>query len=317
MNRGDSILTIPLSHDAQGAQLLDTTYLCFQQYDVSTAMHQLFVNLRRLRTQISIEEWRSFCIECNSHPLAELLREDPITNHCFQKPRGYAGDATLLDYVYGIISPPSTTSERGSEIYRYTYNTSGCVSVRERRAMMGHAIDFVASIVADPQMLSVACGHLREAELSAALRSRRVGRLVALDQDVNSLATVEQAYGKLGVQPVHGTVKDLITRRIRYSGMHLVYATGLYDYLPQPVASLLTRRLFEQLGPGGTLIIPNLAPNMHELGYMESFMGWEMIYRSESDMELLAARVPKDQIDEQRIYRDSIGHVVFMEVVKR
>jgi hypothetical protein len=43
------------------------------------------------------------------HEVFKLLQQDPNTRRAFDKPRGYAGDAVMLDYVYTGV-PPSETS---------------------------------------------------------------------------------------------------------------------------------------------------------------------------------------------------------------
>src|SRR5215475_11877146 len=37
---------------------------------------------------------------CKSHPFAELVLQDPYSRRAREKPRGYAGDAVMLDYIY-------------------------------------------------------------------------------------------------------------------------------------------------------------------------------------------------------------------------
>src|SRR5215471_14831280 len=37
---------------------------------------------------------------CQTHPLHRMALEDPFTERAFSKPRGYAGDAVMLDYIY-------------------------------------------------------------------------------------------------------------------------------------------------------------------------------------------------------------------------
>src|SRR5579872_2044960 len=37
---------------------------------------------------------------CQSHPLSQIVLEDPYSRRAYEKPRGYAGDAVMLDYIY-------------------------------------------------------------------------------------------------------------------------------------------------------------------------------------------------------------------------
>ena len=42
--------------------------------------------------------WSAFANEdCIAHPVREFLHQDPFTRRSFQKPRGHAGDAVLID----------------------------------------------------------------------------------------------------------------------------------------------------------------------------------------------------------------------------
>lgn len=58
--------------------------------------------LSEYRSGVSSDEWReSIRHEVRPHPLLARLHEDPFSSHGFRKPRGYAGDAVLLDFIYG------------------------------------------------------------------------------------------------------------------------------------------------------------------------------------------------------------------------
>jgi extracellular factor (EF) 3-hydroxypalmitic acid methyl ester biosynthesis protein len=62
---------------------------------------ELFAELNHIRLSVTTEEWRSFVgTTFREHRLHQLLLEEPFTRRAFYKPRGYAGDAATLDYVY-------------------------------------------------------------------------------------------------------------------------------------------------------------------------------------------------------------------------
>jgi extracellular factor (EF) 3-hydroxypalmitic acid methyl ester biosynthesis protein len=97
----------------------------------------------------------------------------------------------------------------------------------------------------------------------------------------------------------------------------LVYAAGLYDYLNERVAIRLTRQMFETLAPGGRLLIANFAPTLRDIGYMETYMGWKVKYRTRDDMKALSADIPLHAIASHRVFGDAFSNIVFLEVTKR
>jgi extracellular factor (EF) 3-hydroxypalmitic acid methyl ester biosynthesis protein len=283
---------------------------------VDPAIEELLDELHAARAGRSTEEWRGFVADCVRHPVKNVLHQDPMTRRCYEKPRGYAGDAVMLDLVYGISPVSAQTTELGREIFRHNYAVPACESVRTRKRMVAELIDRLADDREDFSALSVACGHIREAQASRAVGEGRVRRFVGLDQDPHSLAVVEQELGASGVQPVEGTVKQILQGRLPLGTFDLVYAVGLYAYLIQPVAIALTAKLFQHVAPGGTLLVPNLAPDIREVGYMEAFMDWNMIYRDEEVLEDIACAIDPMDVAERRVYREPGGNVVFLELTR-
>ena len=274
--------------------------------------------LRRAYDVLPAETWRAFADDvCLEHPLAALMHQDPFVRRAYEKPRGYPGDAGILDLIYGAVAPPADTTPLGRALYAYDTRSPGCQSVRDRCDILVDAIDEAAARAdGGARVLSVACGHLREAQRSAAVRDGGVAVFHALDQDAESVALLGREHVPLGVTPVLGSVRDVLTRRVTFSGLTLAYAAGLYDYLPTPVAASLTARLFAMLAPGGRVLVANFCPNLVDIGVMESFMAWRLIYRDESEMAEIAAAVPGAEVARQRTFRDPGGNVVYLEIEK-
>jgi extracellular factor (EF) 3-hydroxypalmitic acid methyl ester biosynthesis protein len=275
-------------------QFLADVHAGLMSGDIGQSLDELTIRLHELRTTSSPGSWRDVAEACRGHLLRELLHQDPLTKRCYDKPRGYAGDASLIDLVYGLSYLPANTTPLGREIYRHHYAVPACESLRTRKQVVSDLIDRLAAEKEHPAVLSVACGHIREAQSSTAVRQGRVGRFVGLDQDPESLEVVERELRPMGVEAVNGTVKMILQNRMPLGTFDLVYAVGLYDYLPQPVAIALTARLWQLVKPGGTLLIPNLTPNVVEVGYMEAYMDWHMIYRDEAELEGVLGRGGRD-----------------------
>lgn len=288
--------------------------------DTLGGMQSLIDDMRLIRSRMSSDEWRDLSKDViQRHDIAKLVFQCPLTRRSSEKPRGYAGDAELLDHIYGLgaaaLAPhPATLA---GQLYFYTVNSPACRAVRRRREILAEQIEaVVASTPHRPEILSLACGHLREAELSDALARGDIARFVALDQDEDSLLVVEDAYGPLGVEARVGTVRSVIGRKTRYENFDFVYAAGLFDYLADPIGQRLVERLFDFLRPGGRLLIANFTPSGPDVGYMETFMDWWLLFRTPDEMRRLFATLPAGA-GEVEIFTDKEGVIVYAIVTRK
>jgi extracellular factor (EF) 3-hydroxypalmitic acid methyl ester biosynthesis protein len=233
---------------------------------------------------------------CRQHPLHDLVLQDPFTARAATKPRGYAGDAVMMDYIYSA-TPPEGTSPIGRDVFSATTRAGMGLSVVYRRHLLRSLIDDTVVVHERPRLLSVAAGHCRELQGSLALHPGFAGEFVAVDQDGLSCTEVEASTRGSRVQVVHGGVRELLaaaseggepTLAARLGSFDLIYSAGLYDYLPEALAKRLTRRLFQMLRPGGRLLVANFVPGGSGRGYMELFMDWTLILRDEAEMRAIA-----------------------------
>lgn len=260
--------------------------------------------------------WNATVATCREHRVRRVIHEDPLTLRTFAQPRGYAGDAELLDIIYrrdwiGVAPQPSTT---GQAIFNFTIGCRAPSAVRARRALLATMIDAACERTKAPHILSVACGHLRELALSSEFRAGRVGRFVGLDQDALSLAEVSRSLPEAAVETVPGSIKLLFGSTLGKEKFDFIYTAGLYDYLEEGFAQRLTKRMFEMLRPGGRLLVANFRPGVEDVGYMEAFMNWNLIYRDTEAMERLVAGVPAQSLAAQRIFDDPTRTLAFLEL---
>src|SRR6516165_6537781 len=106
-------------------------------------MSELIPALQARRLELGNRAWDEFARLCLEHPLRQVLHEDPFTYRAFAKPRGYAGDAPLLDFIYGEEEgwPPPDASEMGRNIFASTTCSSACEAVRARRGFIADLVD--------------------------------------------------------------------------------------------------------------------------------------------------------------------------------
>jgi extracellular factor (EF) 3-hydroxypalmitic acid methyl ester biosynthesis protein len=286
---------------------------------VPVAMESLFIGLRQIKRTSDRETWKMVVSDCHDHPLRLLLHQDPCSSRAYCKPRGYAGDAVMMDYIYNW--PNLTHADRdvtplGTEIYGYTGDTPSSRAVRARRDVIAERLDEVAETIESPHILSVACGHLREAHLSRAVEAGRFARYIALDQDRESLDVVDSELKDSGIETMRESVTGILKERDELRGFDFIYSSGLYDYLSEPVARRLTELLFAKLNPGGRLLIANFQKDIKDLGYMETYLSWFLIYRNESELISLLVSIPDREIRYQRTFVEENENIAFMELIR-
>jgi hypothetical protein len=203
----------------------------------------------------------------------------------------------------------------GQAIFTHMATRPSARAVRYRRELLANLIDRTASR-GGSRVFALAAGHLREVEVSAAMRTGALEDFVAMDQDDASLAVVDRDYAPLGVRPMSGSVRQILGGKVNLGQFDFVYAAGLFDYLTAPVATALTCRLFDMTQAGGTMLIPNFVAGARDSGYMEAFMDWHLIYRTHADMQALAAALPASDVASVEIFDDEDATITFLLVNK-
>ena len=303
---------LPQCHTA-----LDTAYESLRGGCIAAGLDTLFDDLS-VRREDEPEGWPQYASDCLNHPIRHLLHQDPFTYRAFSKPRGYAGDAVMMDYIYGLgeaTCAAQAATPFGRSIFEHMATRPSARAVRYRRQLLADLIDRTASRGGD-RVFALAAGHLREVEVSDAMRTRALKDFVAMDQDQASLGVVARDYARLGVQTMSGSVRQLLSGKATLGQFDFVYAAGLYDYLSAPVAAALTCRLFEMTRPGGSMLIPNFLTGTRDTGYMEAFMDWRLIYRNHADMQALALALPTGAVAGYDIFDDDDDTITFLLVSK-
>lgn len=266
--------------------------LAHQQFERECApqqiIHDVATRLHQIRGKNHSGVWRELIPIIQDHAVAEYFLEDPFTAWSFEKPRGYSGDAQLLDFIYGHSSVQDkidAASPTGLALYEYTKGASSSVAVRERRDILTKYVDEIAADRGlDTEILTIAAGQLREANQSVALAEGRIKRWVALDQDPLSIGAIARDFHGTCIEAIDGSVRGILSRRQELGRYDFIYAAGLYDYLVDKVSIKLTQRCLEMLKPGGVFLFANFSEEIGVDGYMESFMNWALLLRTQDDM---------------------------------
>jgi hypothetical protein len=96
----------------------------------------------------------------------------------------------------------------------------------------------------------------------------------------------------------------------------LVYAAGLYDYLPDKIATDMTTWMVGATKPGGITLLTNFITGTPTDGYMEAFMNWPLIYRNIDQLGNTANAV-RGQVSATKSYFDDDNVIAFIELHKQ
>jgi extracellular factor (EF) 3-hydroxypalmitic acid methyl ester biosynthesis protein len=240
------------------------------------------------------------------------------------KPRGYAGDAVMMDMLYD-----------NKFVGRYAFNKllhkhpvehAAARAVRNRRVLVPRMMREALSAAGGRTpftILSVACGPARELEdfFVADDDCERL-EVTLLDQDEEALAAARLMIDVLGqrrarpltVKWVNDSVRTLLRTRDlagRLGRFDFIYTMGMFDYLTPPVAKALLAKLYELLQPGGVMVVGNYHASNPSRYYMAYWLDWVLYYRTEAEMLELTAPLSGAR---STITFDESGSQMFLKV---
>lgn len=261
---------------------------------ISTGMGQLAEMLLDCRDRMNAAEWRMIAAGvCRKHAILATLLLDPFTARSFYKPRGYPGDAVLLDLIYAAGQRDrllSEATETGRLIYQYSSDRCAPNAVRWRCQHIAQRIDELSQHRRPLRVLSIASGHARELRHSLAAHRGGITEFVALDADRQTLEVAARESNGVPIITVEANVKMLLRACQNLGAFDLVYSLGLFDYLAEKTASRVIATIAKLLRPGGHAMVANFSPDLPDAGYMEAFMDWWLVYRDEHDLRQLCQK---------------------------
>ncbi len=282
--------------------------------EVTATMNELVDRLTALRDGLTPAAWEEAIVELRSSELMPILLEDPLTRWAYHRPRGFPGDAGLIDMIYarGEFSDGQTAiSTTGQRICAANLTRPGCQAVRYRKHVASEFLRSSMAVSAHPALLGIAVGHMREVEVEL-FRGGLSARIVALDADPSAVAQI-----LLRLPQVEGlcmSMHDVQLGRLDGQLFDACWSPALYNYLSDAAAEQLLAKQIDLVQPGGRVLISNFATNAADRGYMEAFMDWRLVHRDEQDMENLARRAHPDCTT--RLYREPSRQMVFLEVIR-
>ena len=286
------------------------------QTEITRAMKELFVyldkSLQFFIKKPNLSDWKQFVkIVSNEKAIVEA-RKEPITFRCSKKPRGYAGDAETLDYLY--FGAPNSSDDNVNQMSAHVVSTPTGDSVRDRVNRIAEQIDMISNRMGRRiNVLSIASGHSRELHFSHAYKRQGSIAYYGIDLDKKSLDQARADYP-------HDTyfynehVKKFLTgesaAQANNQEYDFIFSTGLTDYLNDEQCQLLVKQMFDHLSPGGTIMVANFLNPTSSRGYMECVMDWHLIYRSTGQIFDFSKRVPETHSRVEVFTSLEIGYLI-------
>ncbi|MCX4242594.1 hypothetical protein OEB96_18335 [Paraliomyxa miuraensis] len=278
--------------------------------------HSMLRELHALTIELPAEV-RTAGLDYAAHLLLPLVYIGPAHRRAYDKPQGYAGDFELMRLFFTPVMEGDTLFARFLHYSAQRYPTAHTVVSRERtlREILRERIRQERPL----RILSLACGPALEIQhvLAEVTKIRQPIDLYLLDQDEDALAHAHravrhvladrrEALAKVRLSALHFSVMQLLrprdeaevaVARDMLRDMDLIYSSGLFDYLPHPVARRLVQRLYGRLRDGGELFLGNLREDPASSWMMEHATAWHLIYREPPQMLALAEGLDPEPTD--------------------
>lgn len=278
---------------------------------VAEAWPRLLAACAELRAGLPEEVWRG---RLRAHPVFEVLRAEPATAWSYRKPRGHAGDARLMDFLYGhpaVREEVEAATPHGKALHQALRASLTASGARACRVTMAAELDQVARRVRGARVLVLGAGHLREAEFAGALD--QLESLVAVDQDPACIDQMTQDLaGRVALGTVPSSLRRFLMRVGTYGGFDLILAGGLFDYLDDAAAGRALRALVPALRPGGRMLFTNARPGAADEAYLDAFMDWRMFRRDEAALGRLLEFLPRTAVTDRQA--DTSGALIYVSV---
>ena len=249
--------------------------------------------------------------------------KSPCIRRSYEKPRGYAGDYEIIDWIYRNI--PSGEGI-GFGFDSYFLSTPGSKAMRSRKKLCVEEISKIligkCKKLEKVGLLDLGCGPSRDIlEIAESLPLNSNVEYLLIDQDEEALKYSQKVlaghkekikYKKLNLLRVVAGEKYVAKRYGKYD---LIMCIGLYDYMKEEDSIKLTRSIYSMLNNGGVAVISNWDVSNPSRAELEWVCDWYLFHRSEEDMKKIAhdAGIQKSEL---RITKETTGHFNIMFLTK-
>jgi extracellular factor (EF) 3-hydroxypalmitic acid methyl ester biosynthesis protein len=261
--------------------------------------------------------------------LWNTIKSAPFMARTNLKPRGYAGDSEMMTMIYANGYWGKSTFAK--LLHRHPLAQPGAQAVRNRRKAITEKLcdlkqKHCSRNSEKMKVLSVACGPAREIQdILLTTADCDSYHFVLLDQDRSALYEAAKMIDSIEKKLDSKVTADFVNESVRtmlapsnsnqeMGQFDFIYSMGLFDYLLPPVASRVLGKLYEQLKPGGKMVIGNFHVSNPSKYYMEYWLDWVLYYRTEEEFVNLLRKAAPSEVD---VTFDESGVQMFLQVTKK
>lgn len=321
----------PLRRRDEEAQLFNTLSERWghSYYEAVTRLHEMSKGFDERTALLG----RSYA----SSMIMPILASCLLHKRAYEKPLGYAGDFRMMELCFA--EEPMGEGLFGRFLFSISQRLSMVRAAVAREAVLREALHRAVQKrgrgAAPLRVLAVAAGPAMELRrwLQETRSLDRPVELILLDQDRTAHESAHRQLTRIllerhhGMLPVtvrclHFSVRQLVSPRTTeehavvsdtLADLDLVYSTGLYDYLPDPVAERLTKRLYSLVRLDGRMLLGNMVEAPDTTWIMDYALDWPILYRTEGDM-LRLGRSLGSRPSRVTVTPDATGGCVFLDV---
>lgn len=206
-------------------------------------------------------------------------------------PRGYRGDFETITAVMTMANahPPSQPEHH---IEQSVLDCAMSQQHRNKLATQAGVLMWGLTRAPDARVLSIASGAAPEFAAFIGCLPRQQQTIVLNDGEAEALERAADSFAGSAFTPVltPGNVLRRLPQLDRHGPYDAIVAGGLYDYLDDRAAALLTRVVLDRLlKPGGRFFFTNVAPDNPYRPWLDCIADWPLIERCRDQIRALVA----------------------------
>ncbi len=258
-------------------------------------------NLREFDDCLSRPEYQDFAWGYVFKEIFPYFMRSRFAERAYYKPRGYPGDFLMMEMIYR--DQPDGDGKFGTIADGWLLKSAPAEAVRGRRKLLGEQLGLLSRQWVEREgpirIMNLACGSCRDM-FDFLARCDYSEKIEALCVDIDSDA-LQYTNREVNVFSHRASIRLMSENLVKWSLgrvrqdiplQDIVYSAGLTDYLDERLFLRLVTRCFEQLKPGGMLIVGNFSPRNPDQAFMDHILSWHLIYRDETDLRRLFAQTP-------------------------